>query len=87
MLRAIKRAVEKEGSLARVAERLGRTRQALEQWNTVKGKFRVPPKHVLALEAMSGISRHQLRPDIYGPPPKRVRSRRRALTREVAEAA
>jgi DNA-binding transcriptional regulator YdaS (Cro superfamily) len=87
MLRAIKSAVEKHGSLARVAERLRVTRQAIEQWNTAKGKFRVPPKHVLALEAMSGVSRHELRPDIYGPPRKRVRPKRRAFARFAAEAA
>ena len=73
MLRAVKLAVQSEGSLARVAERLLLTRQAVEQWNTAKGKYRVPPKHVLTLEAMSGVSRHELRPDIYGPPPKRAR--------------
>ena len=83
MLRAIKLAVQSEGSLARVADRLNLTRQAVEQWNTAKGKYRVPPKHVLELELMSGVSRHELRPDIYGPPPKRVRP----SGREVSSAA
>jgi DNA-binding transcriptional regulator YdaS (Cro superfamily) len=81
--RAIKLAVEREGSLASVAAKLARhprsgepiTRQAIEQWK------RVPPRHVLALEAMSGVSRHELRPDIYGPPPKRVRPKNRAEAR------
>ena len=84
MLRAIKLAVEREGSLVRVAERLTLTRQAVEQWNTPKGKFRVPPKHVLALESMSGVSRHELRPDIYGPAPKRVRPSGREVSRPRA---
>ena len=63
MERAVEEAVRREGSLRRVAERLGVTRQAMQQWTSV------PVKRVLALEAMSGVSRYDLRPDIYGPEP------------------
>jgi DNA-binding transcriptional regulator YdaS (Cro superfamily) len=76
MLKAIALAVEREGSLTRVAERLGIRRQAIREWdeirrNKTKPSLRaVPAKHVLALEEMSGVSRYELRPDIYGPAPK-----------------
>ncbi len=60
MQRAVDEAVRREGSLKRVAERLGVTRQAMQQWVSV------PVKRVLTLEAISGVSRYDLRPDIYG---------------------
>lgn len=31
---------------------------------------RIPAERVLAVEAATGISRYQLRPDIYGPAPE-----------------
>ncbi len=64
---ATKRAVEAArvalGSHEAVAAELGISRQAIGQWE------QTPPKHVLKLEALSGVSRHELRPDIYGPAP------------------
>jgi DNA-binding transcriptional regulator YdaS (Cro superfamily) len=71
MDRAVDEAVRKEGSRAKVAKRLGISRQAMEQWE------RVPPRHVLALEAMSGVSRYVIRPDIYGRPAARSSAERR----------
>lgn len=65
MKRAIDEAVRREGSRTAVAKKLDLTRQALDQW-----KEGVPAKHVLALEAMSGVSRYEIRPDIYGPKPR-----------------
>ena len=67
--KAVDEAIRASGSLKKVAERLGISSQAISQWE------KVPPRHVLALEAMSGVSRHDLRPDVYGPPPKRAESR------------
>ena len=67
MQRAVDEAVRQTGSLKRLAERLGISRQALQQWRSV------PVKHVLALEQISGVSRYDLRPDVYGPAPKRDR--------------
>lgn len=62
--RAIQIAVKNLGSRASVADRFKITRQAMDQWE------RVPAKHVLALESLSGVSRYDLRPDIYGKPPQ-----------------
>ena len=67
MQRAVSNAVQQVGSLKRLAERLGISRQALQQWHSV------PVKHVLALEQLSGVSRYELRPDVYGPAPKKDR--------------
>lgn len=41
------------------------TSQAISQWK------RVPPDRVILVEAITGISRHDLRPDIFGPAPTR----------------
>lgn len=41
-------------------------------------KKRVPAERVLEIESLTGISRHVLRPDIYGPSPKRPRREARA---------
>jgi DNA-binding transcriptional regulator YdaS (Cro superfamily) len=52
---------EQLGGNQGIAERLGDlTRQAVAQWD------RVPPKRVLQIEALTGISRHELRPDVFG---------------------
>jgi DNA-binding transcriptional regulator YdaS (Cro superfamily) len=77
--KAVDEAVKALGSLKRVAERLGITPQAIHQWPEAGP----PAKHVLALEEMSGVPRYEIRPDIYGPPPKRVRP----STRDVSRAA
>lgn len=62
MLRALhKRALsgDRVRSLADLARELDLTRQAVSRWS------RVPPKHVLRVEELTGVSRHTLRPDIY----------------------
>jgi DNA-binding transcriptional regulator YdaS (Cro superfamily) len=61
--RAVDEAVRRVGSRSQLAKQLGISRQAIGQWRLV------PPLHVLALEGMSGVSRYELRPDIYGPAP------------------
>lgn len=46
--------------LSRLARELGTTPSAICQWG---GK--IPPERVLSVEKITGISRHDLRPDIY----------------------
>ena len=46
-----------------LAELIGVTQAAVSIWLS-KGQA-LPPEHVLAVEAATGISRHDLRPDIY----------------------
>ena len=85
MTEAMHEALAKAGGAAKLAPKLvGRdgkplTRQAVEQW------VQVPPKHVLRVEELTGVSRHRLRPDIYGPEPRRPLRRRK--TAEVRSAA
>jgi hypothetical protein len=57
------------GLLADIAYQLGVTRAAVTKWK------RVPAERVLAVEAITGISRHDLRPDIYPPPYENVEQR------------
>lgn len=44
-----------------LARQIGVTPQAIAQWD------RVPVKHVLSVERITGVPRHELRPDIYPP--------------------
>lgn len=62
---ALRRAIQNMGSAAKLAAGLGITDQAVGQWK------RVPPGRVLAVEKLSGVPRHELRPDIY--PPEEMR--------------
>lgn len=59
---ALKRAIEAAGGTAALARPLGITVQAISQWDEV------PPLRVLAVERVSGVPRHELRPDLYPAP-------------------
>ena len=56
-------AIEKLGSQGAMARLLGISQPAVWKW--VNSGKPLPPEHVLAVEAATGISRHALRPDIY----------------------
>ena len=56
-------AIEKVGSQGAMARLLGISQPAVWKW--VNGGKQLPPEFVLAVEAATGISRHDLRPDIY----------------------
>ena len=58
-------ALRQAGGAAVIARELGITTQAISQW------ARPPAHHVLTIERLSGVSRHLLRPDVYGPEPTR----------------
>lgn len=59
MLDVVRRAAVAVGGFGRLAGSLRITRQALYQWE------RVPSARVLEIERVSGVSRHDLRPDLY----------------------
>ena len=59
---ALTRAIEAAGGLAGLAKPLGISIQAISQWDEV------PPLRVLAVEQISGVPRHELRPDLYPEP-------------------
>lgn len=54
------------GGAAALAKNLKISRSAISQWR------RVPVNRVLEIEKLTGISRHDLRPDIYGSPSRQA---------------
>lgn len=54
-------------SQAELARVCGQKPQAVTRW-LAKGV--VPAVHVLTIEAATGVSRHLLRPDVFGPMPE-----------------
>jgi len=55
----LERAIEGAGGQAALAKAIGVTAQAVSQWDEV------PPLRVLQVERASGVSRYELRPDLY----------------------
>ncbi len=53
------RAAAKVGGLAQLATRLNISRSALSQWD------KVPADRVVEIERLTGVSRIELRPDLY----------------------
>jgi DNA-binding transcriptional regulator YdaS (Cro superfamily) len=47
------------GTLVSIARAIGRSHGAVWQWKEV------PAEHVAAVESVTGIPRHKLRPDLY----------------------
>lgn len=60
---ALKRAIKARGNAVLLSDDLKITPQAIYQWD------KCPAERVLDVERLTGISRHELRPDIFGPPP------------------
>lgn len=63
MINIVTAAAEKAGGVVALARELGIKHTALYSWN------RVPAERVLDIERITGISRHELRPDIFGSAP------------------
>lgn len=62
---ALNALVKSAGSQSELARRLGVSQTAVWKWlHTSK---RLPAEYVLTAESLYGISRHDLRPDIYPP--------------------
>lgn len=63
-MKPIESAIESAGGVKALARKLGVRYQAVQQWNK---RQRPPAERCLAIEQVTGISRHDLRPDVYGP--------------------
>lgn len=69
---ALIEAVKKAGTQTALAEAIGKRQAHVHYWLT-KAVGEVPPaEFVLKIEAATGVSRHRLRPDLYGPSPASV---------------
>lgn len=60
---ALKEAVRIAGSQSALARTLGVSQHAV--WNWLDKGLSLPGEHVLQVEAATGVSRHDLRPDLY----------------------
>lgn len=60
---ALRNAIDVIGSQSAMAALLGITQGAISRW-LARGSS-LPAEHVLKVEAATGISRHDLRPDLY----------------------
>ncbi|MFG1475604.1 transcriptional regulator [Xanthobacter agilis] len=63
MIERIRELADKAGGLKSFARQLGIKHQSLYSWRDI------PPGRVRDVERITGVSRHDLRPDIYGPAP------------------
>ncbi|WP_334654382.1 transcriptional regulator [Sphingomonas panaciterrae] len=62
------RAVREAGSQSAFGRLVGKRQSTIREWLMAD---KVPPESVLKVEEATGISRHLLRPDVYGPEPTR----------------
>jgi len=58
----IARAIERAGSVKALADAAGVKPQAISQWR------RIPSDRVVRISEATGMSRHELRPDLYEQP-------------------
>lgn len=63
-MNTLSQAVEVAGGVGKLAASIGVAQNVVSNWRK-RGK--VPAEHVLAIEAATGVSRHLLRPDVFGP--------------------
>lgn len=62
--RALQQAIDAAGSQTDLAKAIGKTQGHVASWLR---RGRAAPDSVIAIEKATGVSRHELRPDIFGP--------------------
>ncbi|MDK9607079.1 transcriptional regulator [Lelliottia wanjuensis] len=61
---SLAKAIRAVGTAKHLAEKLGLSENAISQWKN-KYKGIIPPDRVLEVYAVTGVTPHELRPDIY----------------------
>ncbi|HDS1307943.1 TPA: transcriptional regulator [Stenotrophomonas maltophilia] len=61
---ALDRAVKAAGGVTSLASHLGVRQSAVSNW---RSRGRVPPAMAIPIESVTGVSRHDLCPEIFGP--------------------
>lgn len=59
-LEGVKKAVEAAGNRSKLARALGIKVQSIQQWT------KIPDERLIEVEAVTGVPRAELRPDIFG---------------------
>jgi len=77
-MKPLEQAIETSGGLSDFARKVGVSPQVVCNW---KARGRVPAERVLDVESATGVTRYELRPDIFGPAPK---PRRKAEQQKAA---
>jgi DNA-binding transcriptional regulator YdaS (Cro superfamily) len=72
-LTPVDRVIKAVGGLGALAKRLDISRQAIDKWR----RAGVPAERVLTLESISGVSRSELRPDLYPLESSRLKTNRK----------
>lgn len=62
-MKGIHTAIKKSDGIQQLADLIGISYQAVYKWQAPGGT--VPAERVLEIERLTGVSRHDLRPDIY----------------------
>ncbi|KGA39163.1 MULTISPECIES: transcriptional regulator [Pectobacterium] len=64
---ALDKAIQAAGSARKLASDIGVTSMAVSYWKN-RDKGIVPPRHVLPIFSLTGVTPHELRPDLYPNP-------------------
>lgn len=74
----LERAVSEAGGQSALARLLSTDERPVRQghiWAWLNRDTLVPAEFCRSIEAATGVSRHDLRPDVFGPAPKRQKAR------------
>jgi DNA-binding transcriptional regulator YdaS (Cro superfamily) len=63
-MKAIDKAIQAAGGQSALARLIGVRQSHIWNWAN-RDRQGVPPNHVLSIEKVTGVSRHELRPDIF----------------------
>ena len=59
----VRNIIEKSGGQTKLAAHLNITQGAVNHW--IRRKSKVPAQYVLKIEKLTGISRYEIRPDVF----------------------